>query len=95
METTNLTHFQLYIQITHCTDISQYCKRSHMSWEVTKLYLCPVLKCLTSNVMVAQDNHWSGFYIVKAPYHDWFMFFFEKPVTLDKYIIIQILCWIQ
>ena len=35
--------------------------------------VCPVLKYLTSEVTVARDNHWSGFYLVKAPYHDCFM----------------------
>ena len=34
METTNPTHFQLYIQITHYADISQYFTGSHMSRSV-------------------------------------------------------------
>ena len=34
METTNPTHFQLDIQITHYADISQYCTGSHMSGSV-------------------------------------------------------------
>ena len=31
METTNPTHFQLYIQITHYADILRYCTGSHMT----------------------------------------------------------------
>ena len=37
METTNPTHFQLYIQITHYADISRYCTGSHMSRSVIML----------------------------------------------------------
>ena len=32
-----------------------------------------VLKFFASEVTVAQGNHWSGFYLVKAPYHDCLM----------------------
>ena len=42
--------------------------------DVKKLYLCPVLNFLASDLRVAQDNHWSGFYVIKVPYPDGFMF---------------------
>ena len=47
METTNPTHFQLYIQITHYADISRYCTGSHMSRSVIMLlyWKSPDQKC--------------------------------------------------
>ena len=54
--------------------------------DVTELYLCPVLNFLASDLAVANDNHWSVFYLVNMPYHDGFMLLtvFEKPARLDK-----------
>ena len=49
METTNPTHFQLGIQITHYADILCYCTGSHVIGSVIVLY--------TSH-MLSSNNSW-------------------------------------
>ena len=57
METTNRTHFQLYIQITHYADISRYCTGSHL----TRSFIVLLVTCYQVTILPAGKKIFSCF----------------------------------